>query len=81
MFLKSINDYSLFLKFDNSIVVLLVYVEEIDKVSFFNKNNFFIKDLYKLKIFLGIIDTDYGIFLIQGKHCLGLLYGFGMLGC
>nr|GEV39190.1 ribonuclease H-like domain-containing protein [Tanacetum cinerariifolium] len=70
---------------------LLVYVDyiiitgnnifEIDKFKVFLKSKFMIKDLGKLKYFLGIkvIDTNKGICLNQRKYVLDLLYEYGML--
>lgn len=84
MFVKSV---------DSSLVVLLVYVDdiiltgnnetEITKVKNFLKSQFLIKDLGKLKYFLGIevIDVPNGLCLSQRKYCLELLKEFGMLGC
>nr|KAJ0193879.1 hypothetical protein LSAT_V11C800413930 [Lactuca sativa] len=75
-FKQSINDYSLFVKVSkNTIVILLVYVDdiiiignckvELENVKNFLKSQFLIKDLGKLKYFLGI----------------ELLLEFGMLAC
>lgn len=93
-FQQSVNDYSLFVKSKtDSIVVLLVYVddiiltgnsiEEINKVKEFLKCQFLIKDLGKLKFFLGVevIDIEHGVCLSQRKYCLELLHEFGMLAC
>lgn len=93
-FVQSLNDYSLFIRNNNnSVVYLLVYVDdivltgnseiEIGLVKDFLKTKFLIKDLGKLKFFLGIevIDTDFGICLSQRKYCLELLHDFGLLGC
>ncbi|GJT44221.1 ribonuclease H-like domain-containing protein [Tanacetum coccineum] len=72
---------------------LLVYVDdiivtgsnlhEIEKFKEFLKTRFMIKDLGKLKYFLGIkvVDTDNGICLSQRKYCLDLLYEFGLFAC
>ncbi|GKD49604.1 ribonuclease H-like domain-containing protein [Tanacetum coccineum] len=71
-------------------IALLVYVDdiiignsviEIEKFNQFLKTKFMIKDLEKLKYFLGIevIDTKDGICLNQRKYCLDLLSAFGML--
>ena len=75
-FVQSKSDYSLFVKNDSgSFVGLLVYVDdiivtgnnliEIEKFKTFLKSKFQIKDLGKLKYFLGIevIDTDKGLCL------------------
>ncbi|PWA87032.1 ribonuclease H-like domain-containing protein [Artemisia annua] len=93
-FVQSPNDFSLFIKNENDVMlVLLVYVddiiitgnnvEEIDKFKKFLSSKFLIKDLGKLKYFLGIevLDTDNGICLTQRKYCTELLSEFGMLGC
>ncbi|KAI3688864.1 hypothetical protein L2E82_46759 [Cichorium intybus] len=93
-FEQSMNDYSLFVKSKNgTLVVLLVYVDdiiltgncisEINKVKGFLKSQFLIKDLGKLKFFLGIevIDIENGVCLTQRKYCLELLHEFGMLAC
>lgn len=93
-FFQSLNDYSLFVKYDgNDILILLVYVDDIiltgssdmkiNKVKDFLRSKFLIKDLGKLKFFLGIeiINIDKGICLTQRKYCLELLHQFGMLAC
>lgn len=93
-FKQSLNDYSLFVYTKcNFVVVLLVYVDdiiltgnsvsEITKVKDFLKTHFLIKDLGKLKYFLGIevIDVEHGVCLTQRKYCLELLHEFGMLAC
>ncbi|GJU02781.1 ribonuclease H-like domain-containing protein [Tanacetum coccineum] len=84
--------YSLFTKnSDNVFIILLVYVDdivvtgnnvnEIKNFKQFLKSKFQIKDLEKLKYFLGIevLDTKYGICLSQRKYCLELLHEFGLL--
>lgn len=47
------------------------------------RSKFLIKDLGKLKFFLGIevIETVSGICLSHHKYCLELLHEFGLLGC
>ncbi|GJX40041.1 ribonuclease H-like domain-containing protein [Tanacetum coccineum] len=93
-FSQSKSDYSLYTKFDNGVfIALLVYVDdiivtvnnisEIEKFKVFLKSKFMIKDLGKLKYFLGIIvvDTDKGICLNQRKYVLDLLSEYGMLAC
>lgn len=82
-FKQSINDYSLFVRqFQNTFVVLLVYVDdiiltgndesELNNVKFFLKSQFLIKDLGELKYFLGIevLRTEKGICLNQRKYCM-----------
>ncbi|GKC82028.1 ribonuclease H-like domain-containing protein [Tanacetum coccineum] len=89
---KSKSDYSLFTKsFGDVFIALLVYVDdiiitgnsltEIEKVKQFLKAKFMIKDLGKLKYFLGIevLDTPKGICLNQRKYCLELIDEFGLL--
>ncbi|GJT17631.1 ribonuclease H-like domain-containing protein, partial [Tanacetum coccineum] len=58
-------------------------IYEIEKFKVFLKFKFMIKDLGKLKYFLGIklIDTDKGICLNQRKYVLDLLSEYGMLAC
>ncbi|GJW95157.1 ribonuclease H-like domain-containing protein [Tanacetum coccineum] len=84
--------------FDNNFekgvfLALLVYVDdiiitgnsvsEIEKFKVFLKSKFMIKDLGKLKYFLGIevVDNDKGICLNQRKYVLDLLSEYGMLAC
>ncbi|GKE22818.1 ribonuclease H-like domain-containing protein [Tanacetum coccineum] len=91
-FVQSKFDYSLFTKnSDNVFIILLVYVDdivvtgnnvnEIEKFKQFLKSKFQIKDLGKLKYFLGIevLDNKDGICLSQRKYCLELLHEFGLL--
>ncbi|GJS98337.1 ribonuclease H-like domain-containing protein [Tanacetum coccineum] len=91
-FVQSKSDYSLFTKsFGDVFIALLVYVDdiiitgnslaEIEKVKQFLKTKFMIKDLGKLKYFLGIevLDTPKGICLNQRKYCLELIDEFGLL--
>ncbi|GJW97593.1 putative RNA-directed DNA polymerase, partial [Tanacetum coccineum] len=56
---------------------------EIDKFKVFLSSKFMIKDLGKLKYFLGIkvLENNEGLVLTQRKYCLELLTEFGMLGC
>nr|GEW00547.1 ribonuclease H-like domain-containing protein [Tanacetum cinerariifolium] len=90
-FSQSKSDYSLYTKSDKDVILaLLVYVNdiiitgnnvfEIDKFKVFLKSKFMIKDLEKLKYFLGIevIDTDNGICLNQRKYVLDLLSDYGL---
>ncbi|GJR59853.1 putative RNA-directed DNA polymerase [Tanacetum coccineum] len=93
-FMQSMNDFSLFIKNDKDVILaLLVYVddiivtrnnsEEITKFKQFLSTKFLIKDLGKLKYFLGIevLDVDDGICLTQMKYCTELHSEFGMLAC
>ncbi|GKB46560.1 ribonuclease H-like domain-containing protein, partial [Tanacetum coccineum] len=93
-FVQSINDYSLFVKNDNGVIlVLLVYVddivvtgnniEEISKFKIFLASKFHIKDLGSLKYFLGIevLENKHGLCLSQRKYCLELLSEYGLLAC
>ncbi|GJV50332.1 ribonuclease H-like domain-containing protein [Tanacetum coccineum] len=93
-FSQSKSDYSLYTKSDNGVfLALLVYVDDIiitgdsvsdiEKFKVFLKSKFMIKDLGKLKYFLGIevIDTDKGIYLNQRKYVLDLLSKYGILAC
>ncbi|GJR92370.1 ribonuclease H-like domain-containing protein [Tanacetum coccineum] len=91
-FVQSKFDYSLFTKkYDDVFITLLVYVNdivitrnnlfEIEKFKLFLKSKFQIKDLEKLKYFLGIkvLDNKDGICLSQRKYCLELLHEYGLL--
>ncbi|GJS02576.1 ribonuclease H-like domain-containing protein [Tanacetum coccineum] len=91
-FVQSKSDYSLFTEsFGGVFIALLVYVDdiiitgnslpEINKVKQFLKTKFMIKDLGKLKYFLGIevLDTSNGVCLNQRKYCLELIDEFGLL--
>ncbi|GJY13628.1 ribonuclease H-like domain-containing protein [Tanacetum coccineum] len=93
-FCQSKSDYSLYTKSVGDVfLALLVYVDdiivtgnnavEIDKFKVFLKGKFKIKDLGKLKYFLGIevVDTKSGISLNQRKYVLDLLSEYGMLAC
>nr|GEY55466.1 ribonuclease H-like domain-containing protein [Tanacetum cinerariifolium] len=74
-------------------LALLVYVDdiiitdnsiyEIEKFKVYLQSKFMIKDLGKLKYFLGIkvIDIDKGICLNKKKYVLDLLSEYGMLAC
>ncbi|GKD53624.1 ribonuclease H-like domain-containing protein [Tanacetum coccineum] len=94
LLIQSKSDYSLYTKSDNGVfLALLVYVDDIiitgnsiskiAKFKVFLKSKFMIKDLGKLKYFLGIevIDTDKGICLNQRKYVLDLLSEYGLLAC
>ncbi|GJR49659.1 ribonuclease H-like domain-containing protein [Tanacetum coccineum] len=77
----------------DAFLTLLVYVDdiiitgnnvyEIEKFKVYLKSKFMIKDLGKLKYFLGIkvIDINRGICLNQRKRVLDLLADYGMLAC
>ncbi|GKB57538.1 ribonuclease H-like domain-containing protein, partial [Tanacetum coccineum] len=58
-------------------------ISKIEKFKVYLKSKFMIKDLGKLKYFLGIevVDTDKGICLNQNKYVLDLLSKYGMLAC
>nr|GEV16718.1 ribonuclease H-like domain-containing protein [Tanacetum cinerariifolium]GEY23953.1 ribonuclease H-like domain-containing protein [Tanacetum cinerariifolium] len=85
-------DYSLFTKkSDKVFIALLVYVDDIvitgndlakiEKFKIFLRSKFKIKDLGKLKYFLGIkvLNNKEGICLNQRKYCLELLHEYGLL--
>ncbi|GJU37346.1 ribonuclease H-like domain-containing protein [Tanacetum coccineum] len=88
-FTQSLNDHSLFVKSPNNVfIALLVYADDIiisgndlKETDMFKKIQ--IKDLGKLKYFLGIkvLEFDNAICLSQRKYCIELLHEFGMLGC
>ncbi|GJX18366.1 ribonuclease H-like domain-containing protein [Tanacetum coccineum] len=93
-FSQSKSDYSLNTKYDKGVfLALLLYVDdiiitgnsifEIEKLKVYLKSKFMIKDLGKVKYFLGIevVDTDRGICLNQRKYVLDLLCEYGMLAC
>nr|GEU36668.1 reverse transcriptase domain-containing protein [Tanacetum cinerariifolium] len=58
-------------------------VDEIEKFKEFLRTKFQIKDLGKLKYFLGIevLETNLGLCLSQRKYCLDLLSEYGLLAC
>nr|GEV40714.1 ribonuclease H-like domain-containing protein [Tanacetum cinerariifolium] len=93
-FSQSKYDHSLYTKSDKGVfLALLVYVDEIiitgnsvfeiEKFKVFCKSKFMIKDLGKLKYFLGIevVVTDKGICINKRKYVLDLLSEYGMLAC
>ncbi|GJU09331.1 ribonuclease H-like domain-containing protein [Tanacetum coccineum] len=93
-FIQSKNDFSLFTKNKNGVFIdLLVYVDdivitgnnvdEIIIVKEFLSSKFLIKDLGKLKYFLGIevLESNSNLYLTQRKYSLEVLAEFGMLGC
>jgi len=67
----------------DNIIIIVNDIFEINRVKDFLKSLFKIKDLGKLKFFLGIevIDIGRGVCLTQRKYCLELFHEFGMLGC
>ncbi|GJW03793.1 ribonuclease H-like domain-containing protein [Tanacetum coccineum] len=67
----------------NDIIITGNNVAEIENFKVFLKSKFMIKDLEKLKYFLGIevVDTDKGICLNQRIYVLDLLSEYGMLAC
>ncbi|RHN73806.1 putative RNA-directed DNA polymerase [Medicago truncatula] len=90
---QSNSDHSLFtLHTDTDFTALLVYVDdvilagtsmnEIDRIKFMLDSQFKIKDLGKLKYFLGIevAHSKTGISICQRKYCLDLLKDTGLLG-
>jgi hypothetical protein len=93
-FKQSKNDFSLFIKNKNGIFIsLLVYVDDIvitenniqaiNEVKSFMSSKFLIKDLGKLKYFLGIEvpESNGSLYLNQRKYCLEVLVEFGLLAC
>ena len=92
-FYQSKCDYSLFIKREtHSFTALLVYVDDIivasnspamvEKIKVFLDNKFKIKDLGKLRYFLGIeiARTTHGIQICQRKYVLDILASSGTLG-
>ena len=91
---QSQGDHTLFIKHspDNKVVALIVYVDDIvvmgddlDAMEQLQKclsKEFEIKDLGRLKYFLGIevLRSKHGIFISQRKYVLDLLEETGMLG-
>ncbi|KAJ0772240.1 putative RNA-directed DNA polymerase [Helianthus annuus] len=93
-FVQSKCDHSMYVLARNGVfIVLLVYVDdivvtgnnidEVDKIKVVLNSNFQIKDLGKLKYFLGIevLYNKSGVCLNQRKYCLELLSEFGYLAC
>ncbi|GKC49517.1 ribonuclease H-like domain-containing protein [Tanacetum coccineum] len=78
---------------NGNFTALLVYVDDIiitgnnstkiENFKRFVKIKFEMKDLGKLKYFLGIevLETEQGLCLSQRKYCLDLLSDFGLLAC
>jgi hypothetical protein len=92
-FSQSKSDYSLFFNHTgNSSTFVLVYVDDIiitgnndlaiNQLKQFLEKKFFIKDLGKLKYFLGIevARSKKGIFLSQKKYTLDILKDTGLIG-
>ncbi|PNX90904.1 putative copia-type protein [Trifolium pratense] len=90
---QSTSDYSLFtLKTGQSFTALLVYVDDIilagnsisefDRIKQILDTEFKIKDLGKLKYFLGleVAHSKTGITICQRKYCLDLLKDTGLIG-
>ncbi|KAF5775515.1 putative RNA-directed DNA polymerase [Helianthus annuus] len=93
-FVQSKCDHSMYVLSRNGVfIVLLVYVDdivvtgnnidEVNKIKGVLNLNFQIKDLGKLKYFLGIevLYNKSGVCLNQRKYCLELLSEFGYLAC
>ncbi|EOX92044.1 Cysteine-rich RLK (RECEPTOR-like protein kinase) 8, putative [Theobroma cacao] len=94
-FCQSLADYALFVKMttNDEILVLLVYVDDIiiassssnatEQIIEFLKSKFKLKDLGKLKYFLGleVAQSEAGISICQRKYALDLLAEYGVLGC
>ncbi|GKB71532.1 ribonuclease H-like domain-containing protein [Tanacetum coccineum] len=93
-FIQSKNDYSLYVKGKKGIfTALLVCVDDIDvtgnnhaeieKFKQFLSLKFMIKDIGKLKYFMGIevLENQNGVYLSQRKYCLELLSDYGLLAC
>nr|GEU38285.1 hypothetical protein [Tanacetum cinerariifolium] len=82
LFPKSCGDvYIALLVYVNDIIIIGNGLPEINKVKQFLKTNFMVKDLGKLKYFLGIevLDTSNGVSFNQRKHFLELIDEFGLL--
>ena len=92
---KSQGDHTLFIKHNSSgkLIVLIVYMDniivtgndegEIQRLKTYLSNEFEIKDLRRLKYFLGIevARLKGGIFIFQQKYIPDLPREIGMLGC
>ncbi|GJV24967.1 ribonuclease H-like domain-containing protein [Tanacetum coccineum] len=65
----------------DDIVITCNYIDEINKFKTFLSSKFLIKDLGKLKYFLGIevLESNGNLYLSQRKYYLELLADFGML--
>jgi hypothetical protein len=93
-FQTSNADFSLYVKkIDHGIVVIVIYVDDLiiigdSDVDIFDlkkllKQKFEMKDLGKLRYFLGIevIQSPKGIWLLQSQYALNKLSEYGMMGC
>ncbi|KAM0050765.1 putative RNA-directed DNA polymerase [Helianthus debilis subsp. tardiflorus] len=93
-FMQSNSDHTLFLKRrGNFITCLIIYVDDMiitgddkEEISKLKKNlfeEFEMKDLGRLKYFLGIevLRSKHGIFMCQKKYVLDLLADTGMIDC
>ncbi|GJT29627.1 putative reverse transcriptase domain-containing protein [Tanacetum coccineum] len=80
---KAIGRCFLVLVYVDDIIITGNSVSEIKKFKVYLKSKFMIKDLGKLKYFLGIevVDSEKGICLNKRKYVLDLLSGYGMLAC
>jgi len=93
-FQTSNADFSLYVKkTDHGIVVIIIYVDDLiikgdSDVDIFDlkkllKQKFEMKDLGKLRYFLGIevIQSPKGVWLLQRQYALNKLFKYGMTGC
>ena len=83
-FIKAHNsEFTAIIVYVDDIVLTGKSLAEIERIKRILHTNFHIKDLGKLKYFLGIevAHFDKGISLCQRKYYLDLLKDFGMLGC
>jgi hypothetical protein len=92
-YVQTHSDHTVFVRRGENVCVLIVYVDDIimtgDDVEEINRlkenlrSAFEIKDLGKLRYFLGIevSRSEKGIFICQRKYTLDLLKETGMLGC
>jgi len=91
---QSLSDHTIFVsRRNNLITIIIVYVDdiivtgndtnEIDRIKVALNREFEVKDLGKLKYFLGmeVARSKDGIYVSQRKYVLDLLKETGMLGC